>query len=248
MSTSETSEVEVVDAGAVVAEPVAEAAGEDAAPMTDDDAKGDDAKADDAKAGKASPLPAARVVAGTSPGGGTRFPAWLVGVALIPPGWLFVLAINRWHLTSATVLMLICWAAIVLTGYWSVRMALAAVDETDAEWFRARGRRDDLEREKKSLLKAIKEIEFDRETGKMSSADASDLIATYRARAIDVIKAIDALDGEGGEAGSLKERVLADLKARAAVDKAGKAKSAKASKAKAAKAGKASADKAEDAS
>ncbi len=169
-------------------------------------------------------LPAARASRGRTP-----FPAWAVAAALIPPGWLFVLAVNRWHLTTPSVMMMLCWTMLVLTGYWVMQMAVASVTEGDGDWFRARGRRDDLEREKKSLLKAIKEIEFDRDTAKMSNADAAELIAGYRAKAIDVIKAIEALDNpvgpDGGAPLSARDRVLSELRARAAVDaKPGKGK------------------------
>jgi hypothetical protein len=115
-------------------------------------------------------------------------------------------------------MMLLCWASLVLTGYWAIRMAMASLAHDDGDWFRARGRRDELEREKKSLLKAIKEIDFDREIGKISTADATELVAGYRAKAIEVIKAIEQLDDNRVDGRSVRERIAAEVRARAAVD------------------------------
>jgi hypothetical protein len=156
-----------------------------------------------------SALPRARAV------GKAPFPPWLLGAAVVPPGWFYILRTVRWHLTPSAVMLMICWVAIVTVGYFAVRMALAAAAPDDARWFAARGQREELEREKKSLLKAIKEIEFDRETGKLSAADASSLTATYRARAIEVIKAIEA---ETGTAVTVREQILAEVKARKTVE------------------------------
>ncbi len=155
-------------------------------------------------------------------------PGWALALALVPPGWFFVLRTMRWHLTPSAILLMLCWAAICLTGYYVIRMALSVSTGRDEEWFAVTGRRDELEREKRSLLKAIKDIEFDRETGKLSEVDAAALNAVYRARAIEVIKAIET---EAGLATTARERILADVRARAAIDvvraKAGQ-KSAKA--------------------
>lgn len=159
------------------------------------------------------------------------FPSWLLAVAVIPPGWFFILRTVRWHVTPSAVMLMICWVAIVTVGYFGIRMALSAATADDRAWFAARGHRDELEREKRSLLKAIKEIEFDRETGKLSAADAASLTAVYRARAIEVIKAIEA---DAGTAVSVREQILAEARARAAVDN--KVKQAKKKKAKKAEA------------
>ncbi|HUQ08067.1 MAG TPA: hypothetical protein VM261_36480 [Kofleriaceae bacterium] len=156
-----------------------------------------------------APLPRARV-AGKAP-----FPPWLLAAAVIPPGWFYILRIVRWHFTPSAVMLMICWVAIVTVGYFAIRMALAAASPDDARWFTARGEREELEREKKSLLKAIKEIEFDRETGKLSPADAASLTATYRARAIEVIKSIEA---EAGTHVTVREQILAEVRARKSVD------------------------------
>ncbi len=165
----------------------------------------------------ASPaLPRARAVAPSA------LPPWLLAVAVVPPGWFYILRIQRWHLTSSAVMLMICWVAIVLIGYFGIRMALAATAGDGEGWFAPRGEGDELEREKRSLLKAIKEIEFDRETGKLSAADAASLTAVYRARAIEVLRAIEA---ETGQALTVREQILADVRVRQKLE--GKVKKAK---------------------
>lgn len=162
--------------------------------------------------------------------GGLPLPPWLLAAVVVPPGWVYVLHNQRWHLTASAVMLMLCWLAIVATGFWGMRMALSAATDTDEGWFSVRGRRDELEREKRSLLKAIKEIEFDLETGKLSKDDAAALTVSYRARAIEVIKAIEAVDAEASAKPrevSVREQILADARARSAVDKKAKKKSRK---------------------
>jgi hypothetical protein len=56
-------------------------------------------------------------------------------------------------------------------------------------------RRKELEREKAALLKALKELEFDHQMGKVSDRDFGDIGQQYRARAIRVMRQLD----EGGQ-------------------------------------------------
>jgi hypothetical protein len=69
-------------------------------------------------------------------------------------------------------------------------------------------RRRELEREKQRLLKALKELEFDHEMGKISEADFSEIGGVYRVRALRVYRQLDA---DGGDYRALVER---DLKQR----------------------------------
>ncbi|MBK7198973.1 MAG: hypothetical protein IPH80_41555 [Myxococcales bacterium] len=160
------------------------------------------------------PLPPARAA------GASTLIAPLVAAALLPPGWMFIAHAHRWHLTPSVIVLCLAWTAVVGAGYALVRAGNAFLDEVPEDWFTAGGTHAELEREKKSLVRAIKEIEFDRDTGKLSAADAAALLTAYRARAIEVIKALD-LDAAGL---SPRDRVLAELKARAQIDRqAGKA-------------------------
>ena len=170
------------------------------------------------------PLPPARAVSGAS-----SWIAPLIAAALLPPGWMFIAHAHRWHLTPSVIVLCLAWTAVVGAGYALVRAGNAFLDEVPDDWFTAGGNQAELEREKKSLVRAIKEIEFDRDTGKLSPADAAALLVAYRARAIEVIKALDL----GAVGMTPRERILAELKARAQLERqAGKAK------AKAAKGGK----------
>lgn len=52
-------------------------------------------------------------------------------------------------------------------------------------------RRKELEREKQALLKALKELDFDHQMGKVSDKDFADISATYRGRAVRVMRQLD---------------------------------------------------------
>lgn len=52
--------------------------------------------------------------------------------------------------------------------------------------------RDTLEREKMLVLRSIKELEFDRAMGKLSAADFDEVAGRLRARAISLMKQLDA--------------------------------------------------------
>jgi ribosomal protein L40E len=52
-------------------------------------------------------------------------------------------------------------------------------------------RRKELEREKRALLKALKELDFDHEMGKVSRKDFDEIGGHYRARAIRVMRSLD---------------------------------------------------------
>ncbi|MEZ4399930.1 MAG: hypothetical protein R3B06_07915 [Kofleriaceae bacterium] len=181
----------------------------------------------------ATPLPPARTVAAPA----RRF-GWFVALALLPPGWLFIAHAHRWHVSPSVVVLCLGWTALIGGGYALVRASNAVVEDVSEDWFVVGGSRGELEREKKSLIRAIKEIEFDRDTGKVSAADAQAMIATYRARAIEVIKVLDA-----PPQASPRDRILAEIQARAKLAKvaakaqqkakqqAGKAKGGKGAKA-----------------
>jgi hypothetical protein len=67
-----------------------------------------------------------------------------------------------------------------------------------------------LEREKTIVLRAIKELEFDRAMGKVSAADCEDMIGRLRARAVRLLRQLDA-----GSAG-YRELIDRELNARLA--------------------------------
>ena len=180
----------------------------------------------------APPLPRATAQAGATPIAAARsaWLGWVIALAAVPPGWFFIGHANRWHLTAPVVVLGLAWLAVVGLGLTLVRASNVMLDEVPDGWFTATGTRDDLEHEKKTLIRTIKEIEFDRDTGKLSAADAQQLLAVYRARAIEVIKSLDAVGAQ-----SPRARIVAELKARAELDRnaAKPGKAAKAAKARA---------------
>jgi hypothetical protein len=142
----------------------------------------------------------------------------IAAVAILLIGWLFILWTYRFHLTAPAVFVCIGFLAIEIAVYNLFRTGAQAVadeDETDSTWGRPLGAKGELEREKKTLLKAIKEAEFDREMGKLSKADADEMIGLYRARAIEVIKELDKL---GGTAGTVREQIEREVKARLEIE------------------------------
>jgi hypothetical protein len=151
-------------------------------------------------------------------------PAIAWGVLVV--GWVFIFWQNNFHVTAPVVMVSLAYLAVVATVYNLFRTGAAAVarneeDDGGASWGKPIGARGELEREKKTLLKAIKEAEFDQQMGKLSKADAEQMILTIRARAIEVIKEIEQLDA--GAAGSARDRIEREVKARleisAAVDR-----------------------------
>jgi hypothetical protein len=73
------------------------------------------------------------------------------------------------------------------------RAARAVVEEPSAvDAGAATGRRrKELEREKQALLKALKELDFDHQMGKVSDKDFGEISTQYRARAIRVMRQLD---------------------------------------------------------
>jgi hypothetical protein len=134
-------------------------------------------------------------------------------------GWVFILIHNNFHLAVPTVMMALGYFAVVMTVATLWRVGAAAVepiDDSPEQWARPIGPRAELDKEKKTLLKAIKEAEFDQAMGKLSKADAEDLIKTYRARAIEIIKQLDALDS--GHAAGPRDQIQREVQARLALD------------------------------
>lgn len=152
-------------------------------------------------------------------------------VAILVIGWLFIAWQNHFRITAPTAFVCLGYLAVILTIYNLWRTGAAAVDPSDEEddstWAKPTGALGELEREKRTLLKAIKEAEFDRDMGKLSQRDADDMIRGYRARAIEVIKEIDL--HERGGVGTVREQILREIRARVQLDdKAAKVRPGKA--------------------
>jgi hypothetical protein len=112
--------------------------------------------------------------------------------------------------TSSAVFLGLSAATMIAVVWLLYRAARALVDEpAPVEAERVTGRRKkELEREKAALLKALKELEFDHEMGKVSDADFREIGGQYRQRAMRVLRQ---LDEAGADYKALVER---ELKAR----------------------------------
>jgi hypothetical protein len=160
---------------------------------------------------------------------------WAMAGIVLFFGWVFILWQNKLHLTAPVVMVCLGYLAVVATvaSLWRVGAAAVAPEDASAEaWSRPLGERGELEKEKKLLLKAIKEAEFDQAMGKLSKADADALIVMYRGRAIEVIKALEQL--EGNVVNDTRTKIQREIAARIALEAEagkGKGKKAKAKKA-----------------
>ncbi len=148
----------------------------------------------------------------------SKNPARVIGLAVLLVGCLFILHINRYHLTVPVVILWLGWAGVIFTArflWWSGIAMASQSEDGDAVMDVSVARLRELRDEKKILVRAIKEIEFDRDLGKMSSEDAKEIMRFYRARAIEVIKEID---GQDESDLTVPQRIERDLQARLAVE------------------------------
>jgi hypothetical protein len=141
----------------------------------------------------------------------------IIGAAVAIVGFTVAsLFVYEFHPTAGTVILGLGWLSILCTGYLLVR----TVQTFDVRVGGPVGgdlttpRRTELEREKRLLVKAIKEVEFDRESGKLDGGEAAEAIARYRTRAVEILRLLD--EGKERHYESLIEKELADrLKASA---------------------------------
>jgi len=119
------------------------------------------------------------------------------------------LALYSFRPTAGTVFLGLGWLSILATGYLLVRTVQAFDLRVGgvAGGELSHGRRAELEREKKLLVKAIKEVEFDRESGKLDRGEAADAIGRYRARAVEILRLLD--EGHDREVEAAIEKELA---------------------------------------
>lgn len=141
---------------------------------------------------------------------------WLfVAVSLAAAGILllalrlgFGVAIDAPTLALAVACVVLIWT---LRGMWGVVSALSRpVAETvvvEAETSFDSSTRAELREEKRRVLRAIKELEFDHAMGKLSDADFKQVGDHYRMRAIEVMRQLD----DGGELHPLLVQHLATV-------------------------------------
>lgn len=115
--------------------------------------------------------------------------------------------------------------ALAVVGFVGYPLLRVEDDEQEAEFLSEEA--EELYRRKESTYSAIKELEFDWRTGKLSEEDFRELDAKYRAEAVEILEAIDLL--ESGD----RKATEAKAAARTSPAKASAAGGAAAKKAKA---------------
>jgi hypothetical protein len=167
---------------------------------------------------------------GARRGPGARSIALAVGLGLLGAFALLALPKYGWRPTVGTGFLALGWMSIVATAWFLLRAAqafdLTVVSAPLLEEDLDDRRREELELEKRHLLKAIKEVEFDHATGKVDDADAVAMIGRYRSRALEILRALD--EGKPTDYRALVEKELVRRIARAGGVKAPAAKAAKA--------------------
>lgn len=140
------------------------------------------------------------------------------------PALGIVAALYGGKLTVGALFLALGWVSFALAA-WHIGRAALAFDVTPAEHLTLEetvdeDRRLELLREKKILLKAIKEIEFDHQMGKVDDRDAAEISATYRARALEIMRLLD--ENKSNDYHTIVEKELARrlLKAGGAAKKA----------------------------
>jgi hypothetical protein len=136
-------------------------------------------------------------------------PALVTGALVLVGFGLVLLAAGlTGPVDAGTISLAVCGASLVyaLRRLYAVVRALARPDAL-AQVGRGAGHfsQAELRDEKRRLLRAIKELEFDHGMGKLSQQDFDAVIGTYRLRAIEVMRSLD-----GGELHPELRRLLAE--------------------------------------
>lgn len=136
-------------------------------------------------------------------------PALVTGALVLVGFGLVLLAAGlTGPVDAGTISLAVCGASLVyaLRRLYAVVRALSRPD-TLAHVGRGAGHfsQAELRDEKRRLLRAIKELEFDHGMGKLSQQDFDAVIGTYRLRAIEVMRSLD-----GGELHPELRRLLAE--------------------------------------
>ena len=119
-------------------------------------------------------------------------------LAILLPAALFAAGVlwrYEGRITAGGATLIVGFLALATSAWWLVRAAALLARPEDASVLAVAGEdlgRTELLREKRSLLRAIKEVEFDRGLHKIGDEDAAAATARYRARAIEILRILDA--------------------------------------------------------
>ena len=114
--------------------------------------------------------------------------------AVVLVAWAVFLAFGlRARLGVSAAMLFLTGAALLWSILWLYRSLVALTADPPVTTATRQGgaARRELERDKRNLLKAIKELEFDHSMGKLSDADYRDLVARYRQSAVAVMRRLD---------------------------------------------------------
>lgn len=122
-----------------------------------------------------------------------RWAPLAVAVLAIAPFFAYLVVTAR-RPSVATLFLFGGWLSLLATGWLLARAALVFDLDTGEPVVGGLTdrRRLDLEREKRVLLKAIREVEFDQAMGKIDDVEAQAIILKYRRRALEVLRLIEA--------------------------------------------------------
>ena len=120
-------------------------------------------------------------------------------------------------LTVGALFLGLGWVAFAMAA-WQIGRAALVFDVEPADTLSLEDKLDDdrraeLRHEKKILLKAIKEIEFDHQMGKIDDRDAAEITATYRGRALEILRLLD--ESKATDYATIVEKELAKRLAKA---------------------------------
>jgi PAS domain-containing protein len=132
---------------------------------------------------------------------GRRAAILTIGATVAVVGFvLLVLWHYRFRPTLGAPFLVLGWMSLLATGYFLAKAARIDFSRTEVtEDSLNEERRAELMREKRLLLKAIKEAEFDRDLKKLDETEADGIILRYRARAVDILRLLEPEKETGGQ-------------------------------------------------
>ena len=135
----------------------------------------------------------------------------IVFLALGLLGCVFIVDVMSWVFSAPLFFMVSGWAALLVAFYLIIHSAWTSDKQWRMDEVTDNAETRELLVEKKLLLRSIKDIEFDRDMGKISDEEFDSLTAVYRNRAIEILKILG--DSEGKPL-TLEERIEKDLLSR----------------------------------
>jgi hypothetical protein len=112
---------------------------------------------------------------------------------VVPAVWLLAAVVAGFVWGVQVVLLVLAAGAItlVITLMWSSVQALTGGSPLGFEEALGMGAPSKVEEEKRSVLRALKDLEYERGVGKISPEDYAELLAKYRAEAKRLIQSVD---------------------------------------------------------